>query len=348
MNRYDQVKKQLARKPRTWVITGVAGFIGSNLLETLLRLDQRVCGIDSLFSGKLTNLDEAKSAVNTKQWQRFHFINADIRQPQICLRACRGADYVLHQAALGSVPLSIREPLLCNSVNVEGFLQVLLAAKQQGVKRLVYASTSALYGNSSRLPKSEDFPAECLSPYAASKRADELYADALARVGGMSVVGLRYFNVFGPRQDPHGPYAAVIPQWTASLLQGKKVKINGDGKTTRDFCYIADVVQANLLAATIPRLPRANPVYNVAAGRQISLIRLFETLRDRLATSGRQLKSARPVYGPFRAGDVRYSQADIGKAKLELGYEVRYPFEKGIQETLQWHGARENLRHAPA
>src|ERR1044071_9343658 len=281
MNRYDQVKKQLVRKPRTWLITGVAGFIGSNLLETLLRLDQRVFGVDNLASGKLTNLEEIKSAVATKQWKRFHFIEGDIRQPETCLEACRGADYVLHQAALGSVPLSIRQPLLCNSVNVEGFLNVLLGAKQQGVKRVVYASTSALYGNSSMLPKSEDFPGECLSPYAASKRADELYADALAR-NGMSAVGLRYFNVFGPRQDPNGPYAAVIPQWTASLLRGKRVKINGDGKTTRDFCYVADVVQANLLAATIQRLPRPNPVYNVAAGRQISLTQLFEALRDRL------------------------------------------------------------------
>src|SRR3954471_1219974 len=299
MTRYQELQEALRSFPRKWVITGVGGFIGSNLLEALLTLNQCVIGLDNWSSGSRKNLSSVRAAVGDLHWRRFSLHSGDVRDLEACRKAVRRADYVLHQAALASVPRSIREPLLCNSTNVDGFLNVFTAAAAAKVKRMVYASSSAVYGDTPELPKREDCLGSCLSPYAVSKRVNELYAEVLAPASALTCIGLRYFNVFGARQDPNGAYAAVIPQWVSSMLKKQQVAINGDGTTTRDFCYIADVVQANLLAATTEPFPWPHRVYNVASGQQTSLTQLFQSIRQSLVATGAQVERLEPAYGPF-------------------------------------------------
>ena len=411
MTRYEQIQTELRQTPKTWLVTGVAGFIGSNLLETLLKLDQRVVGLDNFATGHQRNLDEVQSLVTPDQWSNFCFIQGDIRQLADCQRAMtwqsnsvipdlirdpspipssraktrdpspdtpapppKPVDYVLHQAALGSVPRSLADPIATNDTNITGFLNMLVAARDATVKSFTYAASSSTDGDHPALPKVEDNIGNPLSPYAVTKYVNELYASVFARSYGFATIGLRYFNVFGPRQDPNGAYAAVIPKWTAAILKGEPVYINGDGETSRDFCYVANAVQANLLSAVIsgsvrdpsPTLstrakirdpssstspPPLNQVFNVAVGDRTTLNELFYLLRDNLAkiasdSKARQTIAARqPTYREFRAGDVRHSQADIGKAREWLGYEPQYNITSGIQASTSWHAAYTIRQH---
>ncbi len=326
----------LRAQPRTWLVTGVAGFIGSNLLETLLKLDQRVVGLDNFATGHRRNLEEVRTLVDPAQWERFRFIEGDIRKLGDCKAACAGVDFVLHQAALGSVPRSLADPIATNAANITGFLNMLVAARDAGVARFVYAASSSTYGDHPGLPKIEDVIGKPLSPYAVTKYVNELYADVFGRSYGFQSVGLRYFNVFGARQDPAGAYAAVIPKWTASLLSGEPVFINGDGETSRDFCYVANAVQANLLAATTTRDEALNQVYNVAVGDRTTLNLLFGLLRDTLAADG-VAANVQATHRDFRAGDVRHSQADIGKATRLLGYMPSHALAEGIVQAMPWY-----------
>ena len=338
--RYERLQRQLEVAPKTWLITGVAGFIGSNLLETLLGLDQFVLGLDNFSTGHRSNLDEVRTGVRRDQWERFRFTEGDIRNLDDCRRLCEGVDYVLHQAALGSVPRSVADPIATNATNVTGFLNMLVAARDERVKSFTYAASSSAYGDHPDLPKIEEIVGKQLSPYAVSKYVNELYASAFARCYGFGAIGLRYFNVFGPRQDPDGAYAAVIPKWTDAILKGEEVLINGDGKTTRDFCYVANAVQANLLAATTEN-PRAfNQVYNIAVGEQTSLNDLYQELRQTLARSSSNLKHVKPVHVGFRVGDMRHSQADIGKARRLLGFAPTHRLSQGIALAMQWYQER--------
>ena len=335
--RYEQVRADLAQAPRRWLITGAAGFIGSNLLQSLLELDQHVVGFDNFATGHRSNLQEVERRVAPVQWRRFRFIESDIRDSDACRRACDGVDFVLHQAALGSVPRSIEDPLTTNSVNVSGFLEMLTAARSAGVKRFVYAASSSTYGDHPGLPKVESLTGKPLSPYAVTKLANELYADVFSSTYGFPSIGLRYFNIFGARQDPEGPYAAVIPKWIAAMIHNEPVYINGDGETSRDFCYVANAVQANLLAATAPDPAALNQVYNVAVGQRTSLNELFAHLHASLATRFPHLAGFTPVYRDFRAGDVRHSLADISKASRWLGYEPTHTIGKGLSEAMEWY-----------
>jgi UDP-N-acetylglucosamine 4-epimerase len=337
MSSYDSLQAELTASPRTWLITGVGGFIGSNLLERLLKLGQTVKGLDNFATGRRANLDLVQSLVTGAPWERFEFIKGDITDPAACRKACDGADFVLHQAALGSVPRSIEEPARAHEANVTGFLNVLMAARDAGVRRLVYASSSAVYGDDPHLPKIEERIGKPLSPYAATKAMNEVYADVFARNYGFESIGLRYFNVFGPRQDPEGAYAAVIPKWTSALLKGEPVQINGDGETSRDFCYVDNVVQANLLAAAITRPDAVNQVYNIALGERATLKELFHQIRQRLLPHNPALKDQSPVYHDFRAGDVRHSLADITKARRLLGYSPAFRLGDGLALALEWY-----------
>jgi UDP-N-acetylglucosamine 4-epimerase len=336
MTTYEQLLQALPKAPKTWLITGVAGFIGSNLLETLLKFDQRVIGLDNFATGHHRNLNEVQGLVSANQWAQFRFIDGDIRNLQDCQQACQGVDYVLHQAALGSVPRSLADPITTNSANIDGFLNILVAARDAKVKSFTYAASSSTYGDHPGLPKVEDIIGKPLSPYAVTKYVNELYAEVFARCYGFNTIGLRYFNVFGPRQAPNGAYAAVIPKWTAALLAGETVYINGDGETSRDFCYIANTVQANLLAATVTNGEAKNQVYNVAVSGRTSLNGLFNLLRDNLANHGVS-KGVQPEYRDFRAGDVRHSQADIGKAQRLLGYDPTHKIDQGVKDALGWY-----------
>ena len=336
---YDKVRQSLQAEPRTWLITGVAGFIGSHLLEALLGLDQRVVGLDNLATGKSENLAEVRNLLKPAQWERFRFIEGDIRDAAVCSEACRGVDYVLHQAALGSVPRSIADPLTSNDCNVTGFLNMLVAARDHRVSRFVYASSSSVYGDHPGLPKLEAQLGRPLSPYAVTKLVNELYASVFTGTYGIQATGLRYFNVFGPRQDPNGPYAAVIPQWVAALIRKETVYINGDGSTSRDFCYVANVVQANILAATAAKASTPGRVFNVALNARTTLNELFALIRDLLAEDHAEVGSAQPVYRPFRGGDVAHSQADITLVRNELGYEPTYSVAQGLREALSWYRA---------
>jgi UDP-N-acetylglucosamine 4-epimerase len=337
---FELLQSEFRREPRTWVVTGVAGFIGSNLLEALLRLDQRVVGLDSFATGYRANLDEVHALVTSEQWSRFHFIEGDIRQTEDCRRACAGVDYVLHQAALGSVPRSIEDPLRSHASNVDGFLNMLVAARDAGVKRFVYASSSSVYGDHPVLPKVEENIGRPLSPYAATKLMNEIYADVFARTYGLAAIGLRYFNVFGPRQDPAGAYAAVIPRWFAALLAGEDVVINGDGETSRDFCYIENVVQANLLAAITTRPEANNVCYNIACGQRTTLRQLYAAIRERVMQTIPAAAAREPVFGAERAGDVRHSLANIDRARERLGYEPRVSLDAGLRRCASWYEAR--------
>lgn len=320
-----------------FLITGVAGFIGSNLLETLLKQDQSVVGLDNFSTGHQKNLDEVRRLVSSEQWQCFHFIEGDIRNLEDCKAACVGADVVLHQAALGSVPRSIENPITTNANNIDGFLNMLAAARDAKVKRFVYAASSSTYGDHPDLPKVEDTIGRPLSPYAVTKVVNELYADVFAKTYGMECIGLRYFNVFGRRQDPDGAYAAVIPKWTATLIRGEPVYINGDGETSRDFCYIDNAVQANLLAATTINPEAVNQVYNVAVGDRTSLKDLYREIQQCLLPRHPHLADARPTYRDFRPGDVRHSLADISKAAKLLGYAPTHRLRKGLAEAVDWY-----------
>jgi len=330
----------LAREPRTWLVTGAAGFIGSNLVEALLALGQKVVGLDNFATGFRHNLDQVQEAAGAQAWQRFAFIEGDIRRLADCERACKGVDYVLHQAALGSVPRSIENPIATHDANVTGFLHMLVAARDAGVKRFVYAASSAAYGDWPGLPKVEDKIGRPLSPYAAGKHMNEIYADVFGRCYGLETVGLRYFNVFGPRQDPDGAYAAVIPKWIAAMLRGQTVYINGDGETSRDFCYIDNVVQANLLSATVANAEAVNQVYNVAVGGQTTLNELHAMLVRELSRHDPSFKPAPPVHRDFRAGDVRASRADISKIQRLLGYEATISASQGLERAIDWYVAR--------
>lgn len=335
MNQYQTVCEQLQQAPKTWLITGVAGFIGSNLLETLLKLDQIVVGLDNFATGYQHNLDEVKGCVSEAQWSNFNFIEGDIRQFEDCQTACTGVDYVLHQAALGSVPRSIVDPITTNDTNISGFLNMLTAARDAHVSSFSYAASSSTYGDHPGLPKVEENIGNPLSPYAVTKYVNELYADVFARSYGFKAIGLRYFNVFGQRQDPNGAYAAVIPKWTASMIAGDDVFINGDGETSRDFCFIDNTVQANILAATAPEEAK-NQVYNVAVGDRTTLNDLYAAIQVALLENSiRYEKSA--VYREFRAGDVRHSQASIAKIQQALGYAPEYPIAEGIQLAMRWY-----------
>ncbi|MDV3503102.1 NAD-dependent epimerase/dehydratase family protein [Marinobacter sp. M-5] len=332
---YPQLLDQLPKQPKTWLITGVAGFIGSNLLEHLLKLNQRVVGLDNFATGYQRNLDEVRSLVSAEQWAKFQFIEGDIRNPEDCARACEGVDYVLHQAALGSVPRSLNDPITTNAANITGFLNMLVAARDAGVKSFTYAASSSTYGDHPALPKVEENIGKPLSPYAVTKYVNELYAEVFARSYGFKAIGLRYFNVFGKRQDPDGAYAAVIPKWTAAMVRGDDVFINGDGDTSRDFCFIENAVQANVLAATAEESAK-NEVYNVAVGDRTTLNDLFAALKSALAGNGVVYEKA-PVYRDFRPGDVRHSQADIGKAASKLGYAPEFRIVEGIARAMPWY-----------
>lgn len=370
MNAYQYLLESLPLQAKTWLITGVAGFIGSNLLEALLKLDQRVVGLDNFATGHQRNLDEVRALVTPEQWARFQFIEGDIRDLDMCRQAMRftsshatvegergailhgtyeeanSVDYVLHQAALGSVPRSLENPINTNSTNIDGFLNMLVAARDAGVKSFTYAASSSTYGDHPALPKIEDRIGKPMSPYAVTKYVNELYADVFAQSYGFKTIGLRYFNVFGKRQTPDGAYAAVVPKWVGSMIRGEDVFINGDGETSRDFCFIENAIQANLLAATISEpvpLGRGeegqgarNQVYNVAVGGRTNLNTLFKAIQTSLKALGVTYERP-PIYRDFRAGDVRHSQADISKARALLGYEPAYEIGAGIEKTMPWY-----------
>jgi UDP-N-acetylglucosamine 4-epimerase len=336
MTAYTQLQTRLEAEPHTWLITGVAGFIGSNLLETLLKLNQRVVGLDNFATGHQRNLDEVQALVTPEQWINFSFINGDICNLADCQKAVTGVDYVLHQAALGSVPRSVADPITTNATNISGFLNMLFSARDAKVKRFVYAASSSTYGDHPSLPKVEDTIGKPLSPYAVTKYVNELYADVFGKTYGMQSIGLRYFNVFGPRQDPNGAYAAVIPKWISSMLKSEPIYINGDGETSRDFCFVNNAVQANLLAATVQTPEAVNQVYNVAVGDRTTLNELFVLIRDNLAVHG-ITADIKPVYRDFRAGDVRHSLADIGRAANFLGYSPTHRLTQGLSLGIPAH-----------
>lgn len=366
MSHYQLIKQQLKQTPKVWLITGVAGFIGSNLLETLLKLGQTVVGLDNFATGHQKNLTEVKHIVGNKGWQNFTFIEGDIRNLATCKSAVKGVDFILHQAALGSVPRSLSDPITTNDVNNNGFLNMLVASRDEQIKSFVYAASSSTYGDHPGLPKVEDTIGKPLSPYAITKYVNELYADVFAKSYGFNTIGLRYFNVFGKRQDPNGAYAAVIPKWTAAMINNEDVYINGDGETSRDFCFIENTVQMNLLASfalsqelsqkagqeagqneqrsgqkaghnKAQKIAQAsNQVYNVALGDRTTLNALFSSIASALTNSGLHY-TKKPVYRAFRAGDVRHSQADISKAKKLLGYQPEYVIDEGIDIAMQWY-----------
>jgi len=340
MSAYETLKTHLQSKQYKWLITGAAGFIGSNLLEALLRLNQKVLGLDNFSTGHQRNLDEVQSIVTPTQWQNFRFMQADICNLAHCQTACTDVDFVLHQAALGSVPRSVQDPITTNASNVNGFLNMLVASRNAKVKRLIYAASSSTYGDHPGLPKVEDQIGKPLSPYAVTKYVNELYADVFSKTYGMQSIGLRYFNVFGPRQNPQGAYAAVIPKWIASMIKGEPIYINGDGETSRDFCYIANVVQANLLAASTPNTQAINQVYNIAVGGRTTLNELYAQLKQKLINSYPYLKDSQAIYREFRAGDVLHSLASIDKARGMLGYEPAHSLGQGVDLAMPWYIAR--------
>lgn len=341
MTKYEQVQENLKNNKNTWLITGVAGFIGSNLLEKLLKLNQKVIGLDNFDTGHMHNIEQAihdaSNHIGNDVKDNFNFINGDIRNLDDCVKACTNVDYVLHQAALGSVPRSIEDPINTNRANIDGFLNMLVASRDSNVKRFVYAASSSTYGDHKDLPKEEHKVGNPLSPYAVTKAVNELYAQVFARTYGFKTIGLRYFNIFGKRQDPNGAYAAVIPKWVSAILSSEKVYINGDGETSRDFCYVANAVQMNLLSATSNNEEAINQVYNVALNDRTSLNQLYKMIEKRLIQKNINLKEKIPLYREFRAGDVRHSQANIDKARILLGYNPEYKISEGLDEAMQWY-----------
>ena len=337
MSAYETVLEQMREKPRAWLVTGAAGFIGSGLVQTLLEADQRVVGLDNLSTGKRANLEDVRSRVREERWGRFDFQEGDIRRLEDCRRACAGVSLVLHQAALGSVPRSIEDPVGSHESNVTGTLHMLVAARDAGVDRFVFASSSSVYGDDPGLPKVETRTGQPLSPYAVTKVAGERYVEVFGEAYELPVVSLRYFNVFGPRQDPRGPYAAVIPRWIAAMLGGEPVQIFGDGETSRDFCYLANAVQANLLAASTGGSAVLGETFNVAIGTRTTLNDLFRELRDRLAARRPTLADVEPIHLDFRPGDVRHSLADVSKAEGLLGYRPTHTLADGLDEAMGWY-----------
>ena len=337
MTRYQEVQQLLPQSPRRWLITGVAGFIGSNLLEALLKLDQQVVGLDNFATGYACNLDQVREAVGAQAWRNFTSLEGDIRNLGDCRRACADADYVLHHAALGSVPRSIVDPLATHDVNVTGFVNMLVAGRDAKVKRFVYAASSSTYGDHPGLPKVEDVIGSPLSPYAVTKYANELYAGVFARCYGVASIGLRYFNIFGPRQDPDGAYAAVIPRWIGQFIGREPVYINGDGETSRDFCYVENAIQANLLAATTDNPEAVNQLFNIAVAERTTLNELFELERALLTDDFPWVRDCRPNYREYRDGDVRHSQADISKARRLLDYAPTHRIGEGLEEAMSWY-----------
>lgn len=336
--------QQVVALPRLWLVTGAAGFIGSNLVECLLGLDQQVRGLDNFATGHRQNLDRVRSALPESQWKNFHFVEGNIRHLPACREACEGVRHVLHQAALGSVPRSIEDPIASHESNISGFLNMLVSARDAGVDSFVYAASSSTYGDHPDLPKLEDRIGRPLSPYAVTKLVNELYADVFARTYNFQATGLRYFNVFGPRQDPEGAYAAVIPRWFDALLQGKPVYINGDGETSRDFCFVDNVVQANLLAALTTNPEAQGQVYNIAFGESTTLNQLFRLIVDNLVNMGHDLGKPEPEYREFRAGDVRHSLADVSKASRLLGYAPEFSVREGLNEAARWYLEARSVR----
>jgi len=334
---YQKVQEELRANSQIWLITGVAGFIGSNLLESLLKLNQRVIGLDNFETGFRKNLSRVEELIQPEQWKRFHFYEGDIRDMKCCQKAVADVDYVLHEAALGSVPRSLENPILTNETNIDGFLNMLVASRDAQVKRFVYAASSSTYGDHPALPKLEEIIGKPLSPYAVTKYVNELYADVFERTYGMKTTGLRYFNVFGPRQDPEGAYAAVIPKWFSALLRAEPVFINGDGETSRDFCFITNVVQANILAATTTNSNAISQIYNVALGDRTTLNELFGLICGSVASSSPKLAETKPVYRKFRDGDVRHSHANIDKIRSCLGYEPTHRVVDGLSEVTAYY-----------
>ena len=337
MTKYQEAQQHLKNHQHHWLITGVAGFIGSNLLEALLKLDQKVTGLDNFSTGYRHNLGQVKELVGSAAWRNFNLVEGDIRRLEDCTNACKDVDYVLHHAALGSVPRSIQDPILTNENNISGFLNMLVASRDAAVKRFVYAASSSTYGDHPALPKVESVIGKPLSPYAVTKYVNELYADVFARCYGTESIGLRYFNIFGPRQDPNGAYAAVIPQWVAALIRNQPLRINGDGETSRDFCFVENVIQANLLAALTGNSEAVNQVYNVALNDRTSLNQLYEMMRSLLMEKFPHLQNHRPQYVGFREGDVRHSQADISKAGKLLGFRPTHRIDAGLKQAMDWY-----------
>lgn len=335
--KYDEVKKELLANQKIWLVTGAAGFIGSNLAEQLLKLNQKVVGLDNFATGHRHNLEHIKNSVSKEQWANFVFTEGDITNYETCINITKNVDIVLHQAALGSVPRSIDNPINSNASNVSGFLNMLTASKDNGVKRFVYASSSSVYGDSAELPKVEERTGNLLSPYAVTKYVNELYMGVFYKCYGFESIGLRYFNVFGKRQDPNGAYAAVMPKWISQMLNGEDVYINGDGETSRDFTYIDNVVQANILAGTTTNPQSFAKAYNTAAGGRETLNNLFEAIRNELEAKMPELKIKDAIYRDFRAGDIRHSNANINKAKELLGYEPTHTLELGLKESIEWY-----------
>ncbi len=337
MSAYADLLNTLSSRPHTWLVTGAAGFIGSNLVQALLQAGQKVRGLDNFSTGYRKNLEMIRAEVTEAQWKNFSFTEGDIRNRATCAEVCAGVSHVLHQAALGSVPRSIEDPIFTNENNIDGYLNMLVAARDAGVSRFVYAASSSTYGDEPTLPKQEDKIGKPLSPYAVTKYVNELYADVFASAYGFRSIGLRYFNIFGKRQDPEGAYAAVIPQWFAAIIKGQRVYINGDGETTRDFCFIDNCVQANLLAACADAPEAWNQVYNVAFGERISLNELFAHIRDEVVRHQPEAAAAQPEYREFRAGDIRHSLADIGKARALLGYDPQFSVRQGLGKAGDWY-----------
>lgn len=335
--KYEKIKESLKQNPKIWLVTGCAGFIGSNLIETLLKLNQKVKGLDNFSTGHQHNLDQVKASVSKEQWANFSFTKGDISDYETCNIITKNVDIILHQAALGSVPRSIDNPTISNNSNVTGFLNMLTAAKDNGVKRFVYASSSSVYGDSKELPKVEERTGNLLSPYAVTKYVNELYMGVFYKCYGFESIGLRYFNVFGRRQDPNGAYAAVMPKWISSMLNGEDVYINGDGETSRDFTYIDNVVQANILAGTTNNTEAFAKAYNTAAGGRETLNNLFKAIKNGLEENLPELNIKNAIYRDFRAGDIRHSNANIDKAKELLGYEPTHNLEQGLKESIAWY-----------
>jgi UDP-N-acetylglucosamine 4-epimerase len=335
--RYNEIKEQLKQNPKTWLVTGVAGFIGSNLLEELLKLNQKIIGLDNFATGHRYNLEQVKDVVSKEQWEGFTFVEGDMTDFTTCHAVTKDVDIVLHQAALGSVPRSIDNPIVTNHANITGFLNMLTAAKDNGVKRFVYASSSSVYGDSQELPKVEEKTGNVLSPYAVTKMTNELYANVFHKCYGMETIGLRYFNVFGKRQDPNGAYAAVMPKWISQMLKGEDVYINGDGETSRDFTYIDNVVQMNILAGLTKNPSAFGQAYNTAAGGRETLNNLFKAIKNGLESNIKDLNVPEPIYRDFRPGDIRHSNANIDKAKKLIGYIPTHTLEEGLVESINWY-----------